>query len=666
MRRLLFSPERHLPLVGKKSNNTKDVDPNTDVVEEEMKHLPLTEIPHREHSQLQLRSANHVRNKYISHTTSCKAPRPPGTHAASTQCASYDGAYFIHSGQVYRPQVRHGRFVRKTTEQRKFGADITNVAKHKPTETNLETVPPLENILASPGIVAKPTGNVIYGNNFISPASPEPITSEEARQESGTTKNQSTYDLAVSRFSEFRMENVNKEDVFKSTKNWARPKRPQRPSGKKESSLCRVPTLKSLSFENSNGSFNPREKRVRSRRSKKGLKEVYDVVCPLNCSHICSSISPVESRQNCRVETFVVPSNGIDSVESTTHINTPATPSAANYKSPQPYVHQSLAKTPSAIPQLQEYRHDVPSFNDVDNLLQDLDEIERRVANRRTPIPSPCPGVEPGSDSPTESILRMHMSKDCGNTPVVDEPSLSPDEEIFVSWESLSQKDRQSIESQLKKDREMFAVVTQEVNSDTLSESVERDCLNQESPLRCLINGHLGRLINTVAHMNEVGASLELSSTSFCGSTKRAIATNSVSSPDIRRHGTVASISEGEPAQTLHEPVQEDFDRDVLCAGNEGSYIFGNPLFDNVSAPIASNLEVVEDTTKRKADESNKLNENVYSCNCTLRSLERNKDISLNQTKDPKFDEHKIEMKLAIIPEEQQMFLLHGSKTSSS
>ena len=187
MRRLLFSPERHLPLVGKKSNDTKDIDPSTNLVEEEMNHLPLTEIPHREHSQLQLRSANHVRNKYISYTASCKAPRPPGTHAAPTQSVSYDGAYIIHSGQVYRSQVRHGRFVRKTTEQRKFGADITNVAKHKQTETNLETVPPLKNILVSPEITAKPEGNVIYGNDFISPASPEPITSEEAQQENGTT-----------------------------------------------------------------------------------------------------------------------------------------------------------------------------------------------------------------------------------------------------------------------------------------------------------------------------------------------------------------------------------------------------------------------------------------------------------------------------------------------
>ena len=412
--RLLFSPDRRLPLVSQAKNH---VDAAVIATLQEI-NGPMLEGRQAEKQpqpKLDVCAQPSLKSKLSALQTPTPmkkiAPRPPcdrmdavPSRGATDETTpnvlrpSSSTAAESASFKTRPPRKRNGRF--KCGQNRCFGADITNHdhSVHQPSDNFLSSpgivrkfkgrgdfsaVGVVEsthsNVLASPGTMPgafshTPHGGASGGLFCFPLSSVLEATLESSRGSSScTTRTFSTADSG-------------------GTQSRSRPRRPRRPPGNQRTG----DDPNNLGGKTRTGARNPRQGRGRSR----SLRSVENE--PEERRKFATSDAHCEPQPASVFHTPKVTASGSGK-------SVKDTPSAANFISPQPWMH-GRSSNPFATPQFAPPELGEPSNDDVTNLLIDLEEIERRVANRATPSPSPCPGIAPGQDSPTESVLRGDLS----------------------------------------------------------------------------------------------------------------------------------------------------------------------------------------------------------------------------------------------------------------
>lgn len=406
MVRLLFSPDRRLPLVPQAKNR---VDPEVLAELAEINSFTLDSTK----TLGALKGNCDGGAKYLRTPNVANVDCAPGAWPAPPFGGSV-GIDFITTSCKHIP---NSRFLRKSKGvRRQFGMDLTN-RQHSASHGN---------ILASPGIISdrdaamssdfedSPSGTILSSEAALCAVSYGGVNSDD-HTDAGKNPVLSTV-LEAFESSKQCYRSINESDAENQMIDF-RPLRPRRPTVKNDTdpSVCDGGSRVSGSR-----GVNPRRWHIRSQRciesptSRSSGSSTADEVAPEYQSTVHEDCGRLHLKQQWPTVDDVVDHD--DQGRSQSVLLTPGakcpgvneavqnTPSAENFVSPQPWIRPPIAN-PFATPQFTGIDPLGPSNDDVANLLVDLEEIERRVANRTTPSPSPCPGIEPGKCSPTESVL---------------------------------------------------------------------------------------------------------------------------------------------------------------------------------------------------------------------------------------------------------------------
>ena len=403
MVRLLFSPDRRLPLVPQAKNR---IDPAVLATLAEINTLTLGRSTPPE-----LKGNCNGGSNYLRTPSVAKGDCAPGAWPAPP--SGYLGGDEVINSPCQH--MRNSQFVRQSKGiRRQFGVDLTNHQHHATPG----------NILASPGIVSDRAAEIScdsvgpqLGMSFSEGALGADLSYARVRfdDQADAGKNTSLSTVFEASF-ESSKQNCRSDDGSGEADQGtdSRPLRPRRPTAKNgtDSSEC-----------NGDGrgggcrGVNPRRWHVRSQRCTESPRSgenfsTDDTAAEYQGTGHDGCGRPQLIQQWPKVNDMVIHERGrSQSILLTPGAKCPEvdesvqnTPSAANYISPQPWIRPPIVN-PFATPQFTGIEQHGPSNEDVAGLLVDLEEIERRVANRTTPSPSPCPGIAPGKCSPTESVL---------------------------------------------------------------------------------------------------------------------------------------------------------------------------------------------------------------------------------------------------------------------